>query len=139
MIGLRRGGFTAAAPFDFMKKLVAMFLVATLQSLSATDFPPALAGNTVALTILSATTNATSSTFDIEKPVYHTFQLNYTCTGTATNTLDYSLDGTNWVAFHTNELTAASITITTLTGKFKYVRSRFVATNATATVLYLGQ
>ena len=122
-----------------MKIFLALLLVGFAGFLAATDFPPSLAGNTKAVTLLTATTNATSSSLDIEKEVYHTFQMNYTSTGNSTNTLSYSLDGTNWVNFYTNELTAAAIKVTTLTGKFRYARSVYSASNGTVAVLYLGQ
>jgi hypothetical protein len=131
-----------------MKKLscfAVVFLVAV--RVLAGDLPLAQSFNTQSGTVLSASpvvstnllnSSNTTNTYGTELCLYHTFQIKITCTNDVALILDRSLDAVTWLPFYTNSTTSAAIADTTLTGHWAHIRGRFLGTNATCTVLYLG-
>ncbi len=129
-----------------MKYILFSFLLLLQCRVSAKEFPPTLAYETISATIWTslsvsnATANPeTSLAFDVEKSVYHTFQFITTATNLSTTVLQRSLDGTNWASVFTNAPTSTNVVDTTFIGKWKYYRATMIGTNATVVIKYLGQ
>ena len=125
-----------------MKKFILILAVfVAVQTLRATDFPLAQSGSTINATLITATTNATSSSIFVEVAKNHTFHILAAATGTNNVYLDRSLNNSAWICFSTNSFSASGGTNeVTATGHFSYVRARVSgATNTiSTTVLYLG-
>ena len=116
-------------------------MFAAVQTLRATDFTISQASGTINATLITATTNATGSSFFVEVAKNHTFHILAAATGTNNVYLDRSLNNSAWICFSTNSFTATGGTNeVTATGHFSYVRARVgEATNTISTkVLYLG-
>lgn len=130
--------------FETMKKLIPLlsaFALAASISL-ASDFPQAWANRTESFTLLSATTNQTGDAKLVEFCTQHTVQIINTTIRTNTVYLDRSLDGSNWVAWYTNEFTTTgTVAEATCTGKWSFMRGRvdtLTGTSCAITFRYLG-
>lgn len=90
------------------------------------------------LTVSTLTTNSATNTINISTNTYHVININSATNDGLTVTLDRSIDGTNWVPFLTNEVSAIGTTETTMTGKWAYIRARCIRTNGTHSITYYG-
>jgi hypothetical protein len=93
--------------------------------------------------VISSVTASTTNTVEASLCKLHTFQVTMASTFTtnlAVITLDRTLDGSNWVPFFTNSVSASASTDTNLTGAWQQFRARVVVTNVadTVTVSYQG-
>lgn len=113
----------------------------------ATIFPPQTGFNTLLTNILTVTqatvsTNQVSVTNYVEMNLYHTLFFNVATNGETQNVVfvtDVSGDGLNWAPKATNSiLSTGGSDLTTLLGKFTYIRVRSTETNATGSAIYLG-
>jgi hypothetical protein len=112
--------------------------------ISATNFPPGNAANTIGpMTFLSTTTsNKTSASWPLESASTHTFQIVTICTNACSNIISASLDGLSWIPLATNSVSASATNGIVMIGyRFSYLRATFGQTTAggsTNTILYLG-
>lgn len=110
----------------------------------ATTFPLANRGDTVNVTLLTAsgttTTNVVGTSYFVEKPSYHTIHILNTGGSSQGCAIDRALDssGTNWIVVSTNVVAAGGVGEVTMTGHWSYVRARQLGTNDSMTVFYLG-
>jgi hypothetical protein len=97
--------------------------------------------NNIVSTNITATTIQTNS-FTGVRSIYHTFEFDWTGTGTnaATNYLDYSVSGINWTNAFTIGGTASYSAQVQLTGVFPYFRERstMYSTNGSMNTYYAG-
>lgn len=124
-----------------MKKFLLCFAVLAAFSARATDFPAAHANNTLAYTLLTATTNQTGSAYFVEMNNHHTVHVVNATVRTNTVTLDRSLDNSTWIPWATNTFSATGSAEFVCEGKWSYMRARVSAitgTNCSVTVKYLG-
>jgi hypothetical protein len=123
-----------------MKKLIlGLLLVAT--SAMATEFPLALANNTINATLLSATTNQTGTAIFVESVKYHTFFIVNATTRTNIVTLSGSLNNTNFVVLNLTTNTAIATNAVLVTGKYGYIKaqvSSLTGTDCNTVIQYLG-
>lgn len=117
-------------------------LLVTAVIIQATNFPLAKSGDTYSTTLIGPTTsNKTSATVFIEGFSMHTFQVVTVCTNAVSNIFYVSLNGTNWIPFATNSVSATATNGITLSQRWSYLQATFTQTTAngsTNTVLYLG-